>query len=42
MNNDAVLKDIINYAAKARRNGLISLEQEAQTVKDPYQKGFPW
>lgn len=38
LNNDAVLKDIINYAAKARRNGLISLEQEAQTVKDPFTK----
>src|SRR5512133_2867235 len=25
---EAVIKNIINYAAKARRNGLISLEQE--------------
>ncbi len=38
MNNEAVIKEIINYAAKARRNGLISLEQEAQTVKDPFTK----
>lgn len=33
-----VVKDIINYATKARRNGLISLEQEAQAVKDPFIK----
>lgn len=33
-----VVKDIINYATKARRNGLISLEQEAQAVKDPFVK----
>ena len=35
---EAVIKNIINYAAKARRNGLISLEQEAQTVKDAFTK----
>jgi chemotaxis protein MotA len=35
---DSVVKDIINYATKARRNGLISLEQEAQSVKDPFIK----
>ena len=35
---EAVIKNIINYAAKARRNGLISLEQEAQTVKDTFTK----
>ncbi|MCM0081170.1 flagellar motor protein [Geomonas sp. Red32] len=35
---EAVIKNIINYAAKARRNGLISLEQEAQTVKDSFTK----
>lgn len=33
-----VVKDIINYATKARRNGLISLEQEAQSAKDPFIK----
>lgn len=33
-----VVKDIINYATKARRNGLISLEQEAQTAHDPFIK----
>jgi chemotaxis protein MotA len=37
-NSEAVIKEIINYAAKARRNGLISLEQEAQSVKDPFTK----
>ena len=35
---EGVIKSIINYAAKARRNGLISLEQEAQTVKDSFTK----
>lgn len=35
---EGVIKNIINYAAKARRNGLISLEQEAQTVKDSFTK----
>ena len=35
---EAVIKNIINYAAKARRNGLISLEQEAQSVKDSFTK----
>ncbi len=33
-----VVKDIINYATKARRNGLISLEQEAQVARDPFIK----
>lgn len=35
---DDIVKDMIGYAAKARRNGLISLEQEAQTIKDPFTK----
>lgn len=35
---ESVIKNIINYAAKARRNGLISLEQEAQSVKDTFTK----
>jgi chemotaxis protein MotA len=34
--NEAIIKEMINYAAKARRNGLISLEQEAQTAKDRF------
>lgn len=35
---EAVVKDIIGYATKARRNGLISLEQEAQSARDPFIK----
>ena len=35
---EKVIKDMIGYATKARRNGLISLEQEAQSVKDPFTK----
>lgn len=35
-NHEAIIKDMIGYAAKARRNGLISLEQEAQNIKDPF------
>lgn len=38
VDHEGVVKDIINYATKARRNGLISLEQEAQAVKDPFVK----
>jgi chemotaxis protein MotA len=38
VDHEGVVKDIINYATKARRNGLISLEQEAQAVKDPFIK----
>jgi chemotaxis protein MotA len=37
-NPENVIKDMISYAAKARRNGLISLEQEAQSIKDPFSK----
>src|SRR5512138_1567563 len=35
---ESLIKDMIGYAAKARRNGLISLEQEAQSIKDPFTK----
>ncbi len=35
---EGIIKDMIGYAAKARRNGLISLEQEAQSIKDPFTK----
>lgn len=38
VDHEAVVKDIINYATKARRNGLISLEQEAQNAKDSFIK----
>ncbi len=38
MDPEAVVRDIIGYATKARRNGLISLEQEAQNAQDPFIK----
>lgn len=38
VNHGQVVKDIINYATKARRNGLISLEQEARSARDPFIK----
>jgi chemotaxis protein MotA len=38
VDHEGVVKDIINYATKARRNGLISLEQEAQSVRDSFVK----
>ena len=38
VDHEAVVKDIINFATKARRNGLISLEQEAQSARDPFIK----
>ncbi len=38
VDHEGVVKDIINFATKARRNGLISLEQEAQTAKDMFIK----
>ncbi len=34
--NETIIKEIIGYAAKARRNGLISLEQEAQSARDRF------
>ena len=38
IDHEGVVKDIINYATKARRNGLISLEQEAQNARDGFIK----
>ena len=32
----AVVEEIIGYATKARKNGLVSLEEEAQAVDDPF------
>ena len=32
---DAIIEEIIGYATKARKNGIVSLEQEADTVDDP-------
>ena len=38
---EQTIKDIVGYATKARKNGLISLEQEGQKAKDPFtQKGI--
>jgi chemotaxis protein MotA len=34
----AVIDEIIGYAAKARKSGLVSLEQEASQIKDPFLK----
>jgi chemotaxis protein MotA len=33
---DAVIDEVIGYAAKARKNGLVSLEQDAEQVQDPF------
>jgi chemotaxis protein MotA len=38
VNHEAVIKDMIGYAAKARKNGLISLEQETHNIKDSFTK----
>ena len=37
-NHENIIKDMIGYAAKARKNGLISLEQESQNIKDVFIK----
>lgn len=36
--HETIIKDMIGYAAKARKNGLISLEQDAQSIKDNFTK----
>lgn len=33
---DAVIEELIGYAASARRNGLVALEDEAMQVQDPF------
>jgi len=33
---DAVIEELIAYATKARKNGLVSLESEAAEIKDPF------
>jgi chemotaxis protein MotA len=35
---DATIEEIIGYASKARKNGIVSLEQEANSVPDPFLK----
>jgi chemotaxis protein MotA len=37
-NHEEIIKDMIGYATKARKNGLISLEQECQNIKDSFIK----
>ena len=37
----AVIDEVIRYATKARKNGLVSLEQDAELVQDPFlQRGL--
>jgi chemotaxis protein MotA len=33
---NAVIEEIISYATKARKNGIVSLEQDAEAIKDPF------
>jgi chemotaxis protein MotA len=32
----AIIEEVIGYASKARKNGIVSLEQEAEVVQDPF------
>jgi chemotaxis protein MotA len=34
----AIIEEIITYAAKARKGGIVSLEQEAESIADPFLK----
>jgi chemotaxis protein MotA len=33
---DGIIEEIISYATKARKSGLVSLEQDAETIADPF------
>ena len=35
---EAVIEEIIGYATKARKSGMVSLEQDTQTIADPFLK----
>jgi chemotaxis protein MotA len=35
---DAVIEELIGYATKARKNGLVSLENEVMEIQDPFLK----
>jgi chemotaxis protein MotA len=35
---NGVLEEVIGFATKARKNGLVSLEQDAATIEDPFLK----
>jgi len=37
-NHESLIKNLMAYAAKARKNGLISLEPDVQTIKDRFLK----
>jgi chemotaxis protein MotA len=37
-NSGAVLEEIIQFATKARKSGIVSLEQDADGIKDPFLK----
>jgi chemotaxis protein MotA len=36
--NEELIEEMIGYATKARKNGLVSLEQESETIADPFLK----
>src|SRR5271170_4761871 len=38
---DAAIEQLIGYATKARKNGLVSLEKEAGEVEDPFLRKAP-
>jgi chemotaxis protein MotA len=35
---DAIIEEIIGYAARARKNGIVALEDDAQNIADPFLK----
>ena len=35
---DSMIEEIIGYASKARKNGIVSLEQDADAIEDPFLK----
>lgn len=35
---EAIIEEIIGYATRARKNGIVSLEQEASSIRDPFLK----
>jgi chemotaxis protein MotA len=35
-NPQAIIEEIIRYATKARKSGIVSLEQEAEAIQDPF------
>lgn len=37
-NSDAIIEEIIQYATKARKSGIVSLELDAEAIQDPFLK----